>query len=106
VSATTPPASASGIEVTGTHNPLQIFLYLVGLTVEIDGTAHRGPWREARSYPVSPGEHTVRVSFPYLGRARGGAETTVQVPTDGLVRLRYRAPQVVTGSGKLTPADS
>jgi hypothetical protein len=98
----TTPAPAEGIEVTGRHNPLAWLLYFIKLTVEVDGQAEQGSWRLQRFTAVTPGEHTVKVFFKYFTKARCcEAGTVVQVEPGQVIRLDYRAPQLMTSPGKL-----
>lgn len=60
-------------------------------------------WGESR-HRLSAGSNQVTVYFPYLFPKRAGVATvTVDVPTDGAVRLEYRAPWIVFLAGKLRP---
>jgi hypothetical protein len=98
----TTPAAGEGIEVIGRHNPMQWLLYFTKLTVEVDGQAQPGPWRQQRFVAVPPGQHRVNVFFRYLTAARAcEAVLDVQVSPGQVTRLQYRAPIFVTSKGKL-----
>jgi hypothetical protein len=95
-------STQTGISVQGSHNPMQVVLYFVGLTVEVDGVAQSGKWR-SRFIPLTPGSHQVNVFFRYLFKQRCcEAGATVQVADDQTVTLEYRAPQLMTSPGRLT----
>jgi hypothetical protein len=94
-------ASQAGIFVNGHHNPMALFLYMTHLTVEVDGRAEAGAWKN-RFVPAAPGDHQVNVYFRYLGKKRCcEASATVRVPEDQAVSLRYKAPQLMTSRGHL-----
>ncbi|WP_328752644.1 hypothetical protein OHT57_44365 [Streptomyces sp. NBC_00285] len=94
-------STRTGIAVQGRHNPMQFFLFFVRLTIEIDGKAQSGSWRD-RFVPLTPGSHTVDVYFRYLFKARCcPAGTTVQVAAGQTVTLQYRTPQLMTSAGRL-----
>jgi hypothetical protein len=98
-------STQTGISLQGRHNPLQFFLYFVRLTVEVDGQAQSGAWRN-RFVPLAPGAHQVNVYFRYLFKARCcEAGISVQVPGDRAVTLEYRTPQLMTSRGRLTVID-
>lgn len=97
----TSSGSGEGVEVTGRHNPLALFLYLVPLKVEVDGQAESGSWG-ARFIAVPPGQHQVTVYFPYLFKPRcceGSASVTVS--PGQVTRVGYRAPMFMFSPGKL-----
>ncbi|MFE9454652.1 hypothetical protein [Streptomyces sp. NPDC006739] len=95
-------STRTGISIEGRHNPMQVFLRFVRLTVEVDGKAQSGAWRN-RFVPLAPGSHRVNVFFRYLFKARCcEAAVTVQVTADQPVKLEYRAPQILTSPGRLT----
>jgi len=96
-------STQTGISVRGRHNPMQVFLYFVRLTVEVDGQAQSGAWRSSRFIPLTPGSHRVNVYFRYLFKERCcEAGTTVEVADGQTVTLEYRAPQLMTSDGRLT----
>ncbi|WP_329314259.1 hypothetical protein [Streptomyces sp. NBC_01262] len=96
-------STQTGISVLGRHNPMQVFLYFVRLTVEVDGQAQSGAWRSSRFIPLTPGSHRVNVYFRYLFKERCcEAGTTVEVADGQTVTLEYRAPQLMTSDGRLT----
>lgn len=94
-------STQTGISVQGRHNPMQVVLYFVGLTVEVDGEARSGSWR-SRFIPLAPGSHQVNVYFRYFKPRCCEAGITVQVAGDQTVALEYRAPQLMTSPGRLT----
>lgn len=94
-------STRTGISLQGRHNPMQVFLYFVRLTIEVDGKAQSGSWR-SRFVPLAPGSHRVDVYFRYLFKARCcAADVTVQVTDGETVTLEYRAPQLVSSPGRL-----
>jgi hypothetical protein len=99
----TTPESSEGIEVTGRHNALAFFLYLIPLTVEVDGEAHPGPWGRQRFIAAPPGQHAVSVYFPYLWQRRCcEAKGTVQVAPGQVSKVTYDAPIFMFSPGKLS----
>ncbi|MER5432327.1 hypothetical protein [Streptomyces sp. NPDC002588] len=94
-------STQTGFSIQGRHNPMQVFLYFIGLTVEVDGKAHKGAWR-SRFIPTTPGSHQVNVYFRYLFKTRCcEAGITVEVREGQMVELEYRAPQLMTSPGRL-----
>jgi hypothetical protein len=96
-----PEPSPTGVAVSAHHSPMAWTLVFTKLTVEIDGEPVVGRWRR-RFVPTSPGQHRVEVYFRYVGVPRGGeGSVMVEVPEGGVVRLAYRAPNLVTSPGRL-----
>ena len=99
----TTPVPGEGIEASGRHNPLAWILYLIPLTVEVDGQATKGPWGTPRFVPVPPGQHQVSIYFPYLGRSRCcEGKATVSVAPGQVTKVAYKAPIFMFSPGKLT----
>lgn len=90
------------ITVRPTHSMAQFVLKAVRPEVSIDGQTNQLRWKSDTSTEVEPGSHDIEVYYPYLGRKSGAAQTSVTVKDGETVRLDYRAPMVVTSSGKLT----
>jgi hypothetical protein len=99
----TAPAPGEGIEASGRHNPLAWILYLIPLTVEVDGQATSGPWNQSRFIPVPAGEHNVSIYFPYLWMSRCcEGKAVVRVTPGQFTRVVYRAPVFVFSPGKVS----
>lgn len=90
------------ITVRPTHSMTQFILKAVKPEVSINGRTTQLGWKSKTSIDVEPGSHDVEVYFPYMGRKSGAAQTNVTVKEGETVTLEYRAPMVVTSSGKLT----
>jgi hypothetical protein len=89
------------IELDAKHNPMAWLFYLTKLRVAVDGQPQRLPWGN-QSIQVPPGAHTVEVSFGYMGKQRGTAQTTVTADETRPARLRYRMPSWMFAKGRLT----
>ena len=89
------------IQLEARHNPLAWLLYFTKLRVVVDGTANTLPWGRS-AIPVTPGSHTLDVSFGYMGSQRGPASITVSVAEGETVRLSYRMPSWMFAKGRLT----
>lgn len=87
------------VTVTGTHNPLSFLLSLTKFVVAVDGAAQDGPWGE-RAVAVTPGPHSVRMWFRYLGRECGVAEVSIDAAPGTPTSISSRAPMVVFSPGK------
>ncbi len=99
----TTPVPGEGIEATGRHNPLAWILYLIPLTVEVDGQATTGSWSKPRFIPVPPGQHEVSIYFPYLWKSRcGEGSAAVQVAPGQVTKVVYHAPMLMFSPGKLS----
>lgn len=100
---TNPQNSADSCSVTlhASHSWMQVFLFAVAPRLVVDGSEMKAAWGE-RTFAVAPGEHRVEVYFPYFGGRAGKAATSVTLAPGHGVRLTYRAPAVVTSSGRLT----
>jgi len=90
------------ITVRPTHSMTQFILKAVTPEVSVNGQSKPLAWKSVTSIEVEPGSHDVEVYFPYLGRKSGAARTSITVNEGETVSLDYRAPLVVTASGKLT----
>ena len=100
----TPPAS-SGIEITAKFFPLAFLLLFFPPTFVVDGQAQPAKWRDAKSIPVSPGSHQVKVFFRYLWIMDAGkAEAQVDVTEGSVRRVTYKAPWLVFLAGKISVA--
>ena len=64
-------------------------------TVRIDGEHYEAGWGE-RYFPLEPGRHQLQVSFRYLRMPDAGkASICVDVASEQVVRVSYRAPRSV-----------
>lgn len=101
------PAAAGEAAVirirTGFSLVLQWLLVLVGTQITIDARSYALPWGTS-SFLVGAGPHRIRVSFNWLWRRAGAAETTAEVGPGETLNLRYRPPRwFVFCSGALIP---
>src|SRR5205807_235829 len=87
------------VGVRAKHNPLAFLLLLTKIVIEVDGAEQDGPWGE-RTVMVTPGQHTVRMWFRYLGRKCGVAEVSINAAPGATTSISYRAPIFVFSPGK------
>lgn len=93
--------SGSAIEVTAKFFPLAFLLFMTKPTIEIDRKPNTVSWGKHR-FDVSPGRHTVKVSFKYLWLNEAGANSIdVEVPVGATVRVRYYMPPWMFAKGSL-----
>ncbi|GJM36787.1 MAG: hypothetical protein DHS20C19_01540 [Acidimicrobiales bacterium] len=92
---------AASLTITTKHNPLSFFLYMTKINLTIDGVAEKVSWG-SQTRTLEPGSHQVDVSFQYFGRAAGKSSTVVDLADGSETTLSYKAPMVVTSSGKVT----
>ena len=59
--------------------------------IEVDGAEQDGPWGEG-TVTLSPGPHTVRMWFRYLGKKCGVAEVGISATPGSATSVSYRAP--------------
>ena len=80
---------SSGIDVVADFFPLAFFLFFCAPVIEIDGVKHPKTWGR-HVFDLPPGEHTVRVYFPYLIMAECGANSrTVAVEAGKRVLVKW-----------------
>jgi hypothetical protein len=89
------------IEIETSFNPLQFILFACTPVIEIDG--YRAPRAWGRhAFSLGPGNHSVRVWFPYMFMDTCGmAAAYVPVHPGYSTMVRYEAPFFMTSSGTL-----
>lgn len=81
--------TSTGIDVVAEFFPLAFLLFLCAPVIEIDGVRHPKTWGRHR-FDVPPGEHTVKVYFPYLTMRECGANSrTVTVEPGKRVLVKW-----------------
>lgn len=89
------------LDITTSFNPTQIFLHGTSATIEIDGQPAPRPWGRW-VFDLWPGNHTVRVWFPYMLSSRSGlAAMSVAIWPGHATLVRYEAPFIVLMAGTL-----
>lgn len=90
------------LQVETTFFPLAFILNAVTPNIEIDGVVHKRKWGWA-AFDLEPGEHTVEVSFPYMGPKTGKAKVTVTITSpDEVVAYKYTAPMIMFMDGSMS----
>ena len=89
----------AAIAIRAKHNPLAVLLLLTKFVIDVDGAEQNAPWGERRA-TVTPGEHTVRMPFRYLGRKCGAAEVSISAAPAATTSISYRAPVFMCSPGK------
>jgi hypothetical protein len=93
----------TGIEITARFFILQFLLFLFPPTFVVDGQPTKAQWRKPFYFTTTPGQHTVRIFFAYLlFREAGAAETQIDVASNTVRRVTYRAPLLVFMRGNLS----
>jgi len=83
-------------------NPMQ-WLLPGSFDAAIDNTAQiKVPKNENAHYEIAPGTHTICMSFRYLGRDCGIAQTQFAIQEGETLLITYRPPQVVFNEGEIT----
>ena len=91
----------TGIEIKTGFFPLAWFLYFVKPTIEINGDKHKESWG-TKLFPLSPGEYTVKISFPYFGISECGAnEIKVSLAEGQTRKIVYNMPPWMFAKGSL-----
>lgn len=81
--------TSPGIDVHAEFFPLAFLLFLCAPVIEIDGVKHPKSWGRHR-FDLPPGEHTVKVYFPYLMLPECGANSrTVTVEPAKRVLVKW-----------------
>lgn len=101
------PATAGGAAVIRIRTEFSLvfqwLLVLASTQITVDGRSHTLPWGTS-SFLVGAGSHRIRVSFSWLRRRAGAAETTAELGPGEAVSLRYRPPRSFAFcSGALIP---
>ncbi|XOV68286.1 MAG: hypothetical protein ACFHU9_03730 [Fluviicola sp.] len=92
----------TGLHVKTGFFPLAWILYFVTPTIEINGEKHKKKWGQD-SFALDPGEHHVKISFPYMGRAECGANDVTVTLADGETkRIMYGAPFFMFSKGNIS----
>jgi hypothetical protein len=87
------------ITVVATHNPLAFLLPMTKFVIAVDGAEQEGSWGE-RTVTVTPGEHTLRMWFRYMGKPCGVAQVSINTEAGATTSISYRAPLLVFSAGK------
>ena len=97
------PAATAALDIKTSYFPLLFLLGIFKTLVIIDGQDMGPiPWGTHR-FPVTPGQHTVKLSARYLFYTNMMAnETTVMVGSGQAVGVSYKAPWLVFLKGKIT----
>lgn len=91
----------TGLEIKTGFFPLAWFLFFVTPTVEINGTKHKDKWG-TKFYNLEAGDYTVKISFPYFGKAECGANQINVSLTEGQVRkITYNMPPWMLAKGTI-----
>ena len=90
------------IEVTARYSPLAFFYAIVRATIEVDGVVARRGWG-THAIGVTPGQHVVAISYPWLPLARkaGLNSVTVDVSEGETVRVHYTASVIRMIPGRI-----
>ena len=91
---TSPGGDETGIRVNCRVHPFSLLLLACKTTVNIDGASFRKRWGE-HFFPCKPGDHTVHVSFRYLGEHLGDASIKVHVAPLQAVGVIYQSPPMI-----------
>jgi len=67
-----------------------------------DQTEIEVPKNENAHADIEPGNHTIRVSFRYLGMDCGKTQTSFTIKEGETLLITYKVPQVVFSEGEIT----
>ena len=85
------------IRIVAEKQPLQFLITDRPVVVLDGGDPFEIPWKEEVAVPAGPGQHSVRISYPYMGKLLGEAQTSVA----GGGRVQYRSPLFMWSSGSI-----
>lgn len=89
------------LDITLDYFPLQWIKSFVTPTIEIDGYPAQKPWGR-HVVPLAPGNHHVRVHYPYLFISQSGLAARVVPIYAGMATMaRYEAPWFSFSGGTL-----
>lgn len=66
-------SGATGIQITAKFFPLMWILFFVRPKFEVDGEIYQGDWKKTMFIPTTPGQHHVKIYFPYFFLPYAGA---------------------------------
>lgn len=78
----------------------QPLFYVCPPQLTIDGGTTSSKWGK-HSLPLSPGAHSIEISFTYLGKVTGLANAEFELASGQTVRLDYSPPFMITLPGKI-----
>lgn len=87
-----PPAATAttGVEIKLSSNILSHQLFAFTPEIDIDGIVHRRRWWSSNPFHLPPGQHFIRISFPYFFSPKCGlASIRVKVTEGKTVQLSY-----------------
>ena len=91
----------TGVDIKTEFFPLAWFLFFVTPTIEINGVKHKQKWGES-FFSLTPGEHLVKISFPYFGMNECGANEVKFSITEGQKRkINYNMPPWMFSKGSI-----
>jgi len=92
----------SRVEVTAAHSPLAFIYAFFTPTIAIDGQRYRRRWG-THSFDLSPGNHEISVSYPWIFSSECGKNTVQIALRAGETRqVIYRAGLIRYLPGKIT----
>ena len=91
----------TGVEIKTEFFPLAWFLFMVTPIIEIDGQKNKKSWGTS-FWDLTPGDHVVKIYFPYFGMSQCGAnQMTITVVEGQTARLSYNMPPLMLSKGKM-----
>ena len=96
------PQPMSGLCVKADFFFLQWMLFLVKPVVNINGYAQEVPWGQPVVFPMPPGNHQVKVHFPWIFREGNPAHAWVPVHMGYVTDLKYGTSFFIFMDGDLT----
>jgi hypothetical protein len=99
------PADWGALDISLSYMPLQWVLEFVSPIVEIDGYKLPKNWSR-HVIPLAPGQHSLRVYFPYLFQSECGLITApqgVSIYSRTATGVKYEAPWFMFSAGTLVP---
>ena len=91
----------TGLQVRTEFFALSFFLFFCHPIIVLDGQAHKTNWG-THFFPLPPGQHNVKIFFPYMWMSECGASSaTVLVQPGQVTRINYFMPPFIYASGSL-----
>ena len=91
----------TGLEITTKFFPLAWFLYFVNPVIEINDNRFPGKWGK-RHFELPPGEHILKIYFPYMFYKECGANTVRISLEEGQIRkVEYYMPPWMMAKGRI-----
>lgn len=93
----------AGLQIQADYIFLQWMLMMVNPVVTLMGREHSIKWGRPHLFPLPPGNHQIRVYYPWFFQQANSVTTWVQVHVGFITQVKYTTSFLTFASGNLTP---